>query len=107
MWWLVITTACITYRTSIKIFPLPRQHIELNKRLNSKKGYISLKGLVNIDREIVYWNNGGDLVFGPKITKAMQKYKCKINDIKQNNKNIVLDMSILRVPHKISLNRSD
>ena len=107
MWWFSLVFACVTYRTSIQIFPLPRQHIELNKPPHSRTGHICLSGLVNVEQEPVYWEDNGDVTFGPKVAKAMQKYRCNIYDIRQDQHKIVLHMSILRIPHKVVLKRDE
>lgn len=99
---MLMATACVTYRTSIQMFWLPRQEVLFHTPKRSSCGYVTLRGLVNVEREPVTFD-ASSIVFGPNVQRALRRYKCQIHSIRRDDDAISLDMSILRVPKTITL----
>ena len=78
---------------------MPKQTIKYGQV--GAKWRLVLKGLVNIEEEVVQHNGG--VTLGPKVGKAMRTYGCAFHDMKRCDDRIIIGMSILRVPRKVTL----
>jgi hypothetical protein len=60
---------------------LPSQTVKVNV-LDDNIGNIALSGTVNVVDNFSYYNENGEwnCLFGPKIQKVLDKYKCKIHN---------------------------